>query len=67
MGENVNSSYIQLSPEERAILRRYQKHLWDIAKISFTERGLLNRMILDIGDELDLIDREMRVEKVGRG
>jgi hypothetical protein len=59
--ENPNQN-INLTDTEMRIIRRYQKHLWRIAKISLTQRKVLARILAEYDEELDMIERDLKAE-----
>ena len=54
---------IELYDGEIEIIRQYQKHLWNVGKVSKTQRETLTRIIVECGVELDIIERELNFEK----
>jgi len=57
---NPVEQIVSLRPEEKQVIRRYQKHLWNIAKISLKQRDVLSRIIGECGQELDMIENDLK-------
>jgi hypothetical protein len=56
---------IELTATEMRIIRRYQKHLWKIAKISLTQREVLTRILTEYDEDLNLIESDLQAENEG--
>ena len=58
----VNNIVSLLHNDEKEIIRRYQKHLWEMSKVSLKQRDILSRIIHECGQELDIIERDLQAE-----
>lgn len=49
-----------LTDTEKDVIRRYRKHLFEVSKISLDKREVLFRIIMECGQELNIIERDLK-------
>lgn len=54
---------VTLNDKEIRVLLRYSNHLWQTARISLRTREILNRVIMELDEELNIIERDLKAEK----
>lgn len=52
-----------LRSDEIDIIRKYQKHLWEVSSIALTHREILTRIISECGTELEMVGNDLKASR----